>query len=110
MDMTDSQSDRATNMRGFPDWLRPVVQIGKSAVLTLMVLAGTMLGQRSSSRSAVARTQILFLGTGGGPALHVDRSEPATLLMVDGRSYLIDCGIGTMRRLLEAGMASESVD
>jgi ribonuclease BN (tRNA processing enzyme) len=50
-----------------------------------------------------ARTQILFLGTAGGPPLRFDRSEPSTLLTVSGREYLIDCGIGTARRLVEAG-------
>ncbi|HEV2616990.1 MAG TPA: MBL fold metallo-hydrolase [Candidatus Acidoferrales bacterium] len=39
----------------------------------------------------------------------MDRSEPATLLIVDGRPYLIDCGIGTIHRLLQAGIASESI-
>jgi ribonuclease BN (tRNA processing enzyme) len=41
--------------------------------------------------------------------LRLDRSEPATLLIVDGRPYLIDCGIGTMRRMLRAGIESEQV-
>jgi ribonuclease BN (tRNA processing enzyme) len=53
--------------------------------------------------------QILLLGTHGGPALTRQRSEPATLLIVDGRPYLIDCGIGTMRRLLDAGIPSPSI-
>ncbi|HEX5460111.1 MAG TPA: MBL fold metallo-hydrolase [Steroidobacteraceae bacterium] len=56
-----------------------------------------------------ARTEVLFLGTAGGPPLRLDRSEPSTLLIVDGRPYLIDCGIGTMRRLLRAGVESEQV-
>ena len=55
------------------------------------------------------RTEVLFLGTAGGPPLRVDRSEPSTLLIVDGRFYLIDCGIGTMRRMLRAGVESEQV-
>lgn len=54
-------------------------------------------------------TEIVFLGTAGGPPLRFDRSEPSTLLIVDGREYLIDCGIGTMRRMLEAGIKSEQV-
>jgi len=53
--------------------------------------------------------QILLLGTHGGPALTRQRSEPATLLIVDGRPYLIDCGIGTMRRLLDAAVPSPSI-
>lgn len=56
-----------------------------------------------------ARTQILFLGTAGGPPLRFDRSEPSTLLIVNGREYLIDCGIGTARRLVEAGVDSSAI-
>ncbi|HET7346195.1 MAG TPA: MBL fold metallo-hydrolase [Acidobacteriaceae bacterium] len=55
-------------------------------------------------------TELLMLGTAGGPPLRRDRSEPATLLIVDGRLYLIDCGIGTIRRLVEAGIPSETIE
>ena len=53
--------------------------------------------------------EILLLGTHGGPALVEQRLEPATLLIVDGRPYLIDCGIGTMRRLVDARVPSETI-
>lgn len=53
--------------------------------------------------------EVVFLGTAGGPPLRLDRSEPSTLLMVDGRQYLLDCGIGTMRRMIEGGIKSERV-
>ena len=65
--------------------------------------------QKAHAVNPVPDAVILFLGTAGGPPLHVDRSEPSTLLMVDGREYLIDCGIGTMRRMIEAGIRSEQV-
>lgn len=58
---------------------------------------------------STSRTQILFLGTAGGPPLRFDRSEPSTLLIVNGRKYLIDCGIGTARRLVEAGIDSSQI-
>ena len=54
-------------------------------------------------------TELLMLGTAGGPPLRKDRSEPSTLLIVDGRPYLIDCGIGTIRRLVEVGIPSETI-
>ena len=54
-------------------------------------------------------TELLMLGTAGGPPLRKNRSEPATLLIVDGRPYLIDCGIGTVRRLVEVGIRSEMI-
>ena len=66
----------------------------------------------SQQQAAVLRandTELLMLGTAGGPPLRKDRSEPATLLIVDGRPYLIDCGTGTIRRLVEAGIPSETI-
>ena len=54
-------------------------------------------------------TELLMLGTGAGPPLRKNRSKPATLLVVEGRPYLIDCGIGTISRLVEAGIPSETI-
>lgn len=65
--------------------------------------------QPKAPQATVARTEILFLGTSGGPLLHASRSKPATLLIVDGRYYLIDCGMGTMQRLLEAGIDAQQI-
>ena len=79
--------------------MRRVVAVGIAAVFGL---PGSTTGQAGSSAGAPNRTEILFLGTAGGPPLRLDRSEPSTLLIVDGRPYLIDCGIGTMRRMLQA--------
>ena len=78
-----------------------------------VVVAGVVLSASSADTNRAEPpkriTQLLFLGTGGGPPLRVDSSEPSALLIVDDRPYLIDCGIGTMRRMLEAGVASETV-
>lgn len=83
-----------------------------SAVILLLCLAGiseTLFAQTNDVRESAGGTQILFLGTSGGPPLRLERSEPSTLLTVDGHQYLIDCGIGTMRRMLQAGIQSEQI-
>lgn len=49
---------------------------------------------------------VTLLGTAGGPPPHLNRSQPATLLQVDNRSYLIDAGEGAARQLLRAGVPS----
>lgn len=82
------------------------------SVAALTFAAGTSVavaGGRADLAGESKRTEVLFLGTAGGPPLRLDRSEPSTLLIVDGRAYLIDCGIGTMRRMLRAGIKSEQV-
>lgn len=63
----------------------------------------------TTAQKPSGQTELLFLGTAGGPPLRADRSEPATLLIVDGRPYLIDCGIGTVRRMVEANISSETI-
>jgi len=65
--------------------------------------------QRHTAALRANDTELLMLGTAGGPPLRKNRSEPATLLIVDGRPYLIDCGIGTIRRLVEVGIPSETI-
>lgn len=92
----------------------PTLTAARRAILAaaLMVAATTSVAVaagRADLTGANKRTEVLFLGTAGGPPLRVDRSEPSTLLIVDGRPYLIDCGIGTMRRMIRAGVKSEEV-
>lgn len=79
------------------------------ASLVAATMAGSAFAQGEAPSGSTHGTEILFLGTAGGPPLRVDRYEPSTLLIVDGRPYLIDCGIGTMQRLLQAGIRSESI-
>ena len=47
-------------------------------------------------------TRIILLGTAGGPGIIRQRSEPATLLVVDGRPYLIDAGESVSRQIVLA--------
>ncbi len=49
-------------------------------------------------------TRIILLGTQGGPNFNLARGETATLLLVDDRPYLIDCGYGTMTALQKIGV------
>lgn len=76
----------------------------------LAIICGFAAAQGTASLKAPSGLQILFLGTNGGPILDAERSESSTLLIVDGRPYLIDCGIGTIRRLLRANIESETIE
>jgi ribonuclease BN (tRNA processing enzyme) len=79
------------------------------AALGMCVAFGPASAQNPPAAKAVKGDVILLLGTHGGPGLTRERSEPASVLIVDGRPYLIDCGIGTMRRLLDAGVPSQTI-
>jgi ribonuclease BN (tRNA processing enzyme) len=80
-----------------------------AGILALGLTPEPSLAQNMTPAEAPKGVQILLLGTHGGPTLSERRSEPATLLIVDGRPYLIDCGIGTVRRMLEAGVKSDTI-
>jgi ribonuclease BN (tRNA processing enzyme) len=57
-----------------------------------------------------SRTQIVLLGSAGGPPLRLHRAEPSTLLVVDGRLYLFDCGLGAVRQSMAAGFRPEDIN
>ena len=47
-------------------------------------------------------TRLVLLGTGGGPTPKVTRSAPAQALVVDGVTYVVDCGNGVARQMARA--------
>ncbi|MBC2663520.1 MBL fold metallo-hydrolase [Novosphingobium flavum] len=51
-----------------------------------------------------AQASVLLLGTSGGPLARADRSGIATLLIIGGKTYLIDAGEGVVHQLGRAGM------
>ena len=55
-------------------------------------------------------TRLVMLGTRGGPGVDLSRSETASAVIVDGVPYLVDCGYGTMRALVAAGIGYLPVD
>jgi ribonuclease BN (tRNA processing enzyme) len=49
-------------------------------------------------------TTLVLLGTQGGPGLNLARGEAANAVIVDGQPYLVDCGYGTLRAMVLAGI------
>ena len=50
-------------------------------------------------------TRLILLGTKGGPTVVGEgRRNPSTLLLINGTPYVVDCGYGTTRQLLMAGV------
>ncbi|MDI3388090.1 MBL fold metallo-hydrolase [Streptomyces sp. B-S-A8] len=54
-------------------------------------------------------TELILLGTAAGPAPKRTRSAPAQVVVVDGASYVIDCGNGVARQLALAGVPLDSL-
>jgi ribonuclease BN (tRNA processing enzyme) len=55
------------------------------------------------------RTRVVLLGTAGGPALRIGRSSPAAAVVVDGVPYVVDCGYGVGRQLVDAHIAPTAI-
>src|SRR6266487_6791980 len=52
------------------------------------------------------RTRIILLGTKGGPRVgESGRSNPSTLILINDIPYVVDCGYGTSRQLMAAGVS-----
>jgi ribonuclease BN (tRNA processing enzyme) len=54
-------------------------------------------------------TQLILLGTNGGPRVGSGRANPANVVMVNDQPYVIDCGYGVTRQLIQAGIPLQQV-
>jgi ribonuclease BN (tRNA processing enzyme) len=64
-------------------------------------LAVPGLGASGAQAEAAAGTKLVLLGT-GTPNCEPDRAGPALAVIVDGVTYLVDCGPGVVRRAVAA--------
>jgi ribonuclease BN (tRNA processing enzyme) len=65
-------------------------------------------GQRGQAAQQTG-TQLVLLGTQGGPGVTANRTQASNAVIVDGRPYLVDCGYGALKALVQAGMTLGSV-
>ncbi|MQA85664.1 MAG: MBL fold metallo-hydrolase [Streptosporangiales bacterium] len=69
-----------------------------------------MFPESGEGRPPEQGSRLVLLGTAGGPRVHGERSGPAQVITAGGGVYLVDCGYGVLRRLLEAGISPVSVE
>jgi ribonuclease BN (tRNA processing enzyme) len=79
---------------------RSFLQAAAGFTISHALLNRTVFSQQNKS------TRIILLGTKGGPRVgEAGRSNPSTLLLINDVPYLVDCGYGTTKQLLNAGIA-----
>lgn len=68
--------------------------------------------QQDSNQQAVADTdgKWITLGTRGGPVTSPTRSQPANLLLFNGKKYLVDVGDGAAGQISKAGLQTAMLD
>jgi ribonuclease BN (tRNA processing enzyme) len=55
------------------------------------------------------KSRLILLGTAGGPTPKPNRSAPAQVIVVNGASYVIDCGNGVARQMVLAKLKLASI-
>lgn len=55
-------------------------------------------------------TELVLLGTAGGPTPKAGRAAPAQAILIDGHTYVVDAGNGVGRQLVRAGIPLNSLD
>ena len=71
--------------------------------------AAALLFRVRPSRAFDRRSRLILLGTAGGPTPKPSRAAPANAVIVDGRTYVVDCGNGVARQLALAGVPLTSI-
>jgi ribonuclease BN (tRNA processing enzyme) len=82
-----------------------------AALLSTLPLAGLPAFGRArvASPAADRASRLVLLGTAGGPTPKPNRAAPAQVVVVDGASYVIDCGNGVARQMVLAGLDLRSI-
>lgn len=54
-------------------------------------------------------SRLILLGTGGGPTPKRNRSAPAQAIVVNGSTYIVDCGDGVAQQMVQANLPLNSM-
>jgi ribonuclease BN (tRNA processing enzyme) len=88
-------------------WGASVLGLSRTMPLFAQAPQGGARGGARGARGAAAApagTSLLLLGTGGGPNVNLQRAQTSSIVTVNGTPYMVDCGYGAVRGLVQAGM------
>ena len=111
---SETALDRRELLKGGASLAAFGAALGMAPGLVTKVLAQSAEGEGRTANSDPATrglepekltgTHLVLLGTRGGPGVDLKRAETSSAVMLDDTPYLIDCGYGTMRDLVECGI------
>ncbi|MER6343928.1 MBL fold metallo-hydrolase [Streptomyces sp. NPDC001595] len=84
-----------------------------AAAATTLTAAAGLVPRDAAATAAPAggsRTELVLLGTSGGPVPMAGRAGICSALVVDGRVHLVDCGPGAFGRYAEAALTAGQLD
>ncbi|MFL6170050.1 MAG: MBL fold metallo-hydrolase [Ornithinibacter sp.] len=79
------------------------------AMVPQMAGASTAAAASSSARSDQAGAELVLLGTRAGPPVDIHQVGAASALVVDGRTYVVDCGRSSVTQFVRAGLRLDSI-
>ena len=101
---------------------RPGLRLSRRAVLGggVAAAAGTVVARstgtsasaaahRIAPRLALDGTSVVLLGTAGGPVPQWHRAMTSQAVVVNGYVYLVDCGNGVVRQIVNAGIPYQAI-
>jgi ribonuclease BN (tRNA processing enzyme) len=106
-------STSATSDRGLS--CRAILAGGAAAALGLALhrklpaLAETAPDAARAPQLDLSGTSVVLLGTAAGPVPQWPRNMNSQALIVDGHSYVVDCGNGIVRQIVDAGIPYETI-
>lgn len=80
---------------------RMLVAAAAAAAIAIAAASDRIVAQTAAA--SAEGTQLVTLGTAGGPLPRKDRTQSSNLLAVNGTLYLIDAGDNVTRRIVQAG-------
>jgi len=82
------------------------MQTTRTIAVSLLCAVMTIVGPiGASAQQAASHTELITLGSQGGPRHTRTRSQSANVIMANGQPYLIDAGNGVGRQLVLAGIS-----
>lgn len=113
-----SGNDRPTPVMatGLPEEPRPhasrravLSAVAASAAAAAPLLTATQAAAATPATGAGAPLSLVLLGTSGGPPPLANRYGISSALVVNGRTYVVDCGRGAVTQYLRAGLSLPSL-
>src|SRR5215510_15542279 len=91
-----------SNTNGIGMWSRRDLLKLSALAMATPLFAQVRGGQRG--QAAQPGTQLVLLGTQGGPGVTANRNQASSAVIVDGRPYLVDLGYGALKSAVQAGL------
>lgn len=87
---------------------RDLLKFAATVPWALPAFAQARGGQRGQTAPQTG-TELVLLGTQGGPGVTANRTQASNAVIIDGRPYLVDCGYGALKACVQAGISLGSI-